>query len=273
MPAAYWPRANRFREMLHGDTPPVVMWMTLGSPDIVEMAGGHGLDAAIMDLEHTTASLSDVQAMIVAAQGAGMTALVRPSSIDAHQIGRLLDAGAEGIVFAMVSNAQDAQAALASVRYPPHGTRGWAGNHARHVRWSNVRSSDSDHPLASAEFAAAANDSIARIFMIENAEGVEEVDSILDAGQPDGVFFGWADFGVGVDFDADVIAKAHDRVYQSCRARGIGLCLTVNPKDKMAYYPGCFYSAGVDASLASAVIHARLEESRATIAELGKAAG
>jgi 4-hydroxy-2-oxoheptanedioate aldolase len=49
-------------------------------------------------------------------------------------IGPELDAGAEGIVFPLVSTAESAAACVALTRYPPHGTRGW-GPFVAHSRW------------------------------------------------------------------------------------------------------------------------------------------
>jgi 4-hydroxy-2-oxoheptanedioate aldolase len=267
MAPPYWPRPNRFLEALRGGRPPIVMWMTLESTSVIEMAAAHGLDTVIIDLEHTTASLRDAHAMIVAAQGAGMSALVRPSSIDSHDVGRLLDAGADGMVFAQVKNKSDAEAAARSLRYPPEGTRGWAGNHARHVRWNHTLPGEGEHPLFSAEFVKAANESIASVFMIESGEGVENLEEILEVGRPDAVFFGWQDFGVGVGFDAEAGAAARDRVYNSCRARGIGIALNVSPRGQLEYYPGCFYAAGVDSSVASAAIGVRMQEANSAIAD------
>ena len=134
MPPSFWPKPNRFRVALRqGGPPPVAMWITLQSANVVEMVGAHGVDTVILDLEHTASSPGDLQPMVVAAQLAGMTALVRPAGADRHEIGRLLDAGADGIVFPMVSSAGEAAAAARAVRYPPAGCRGWAGAHARHV--------------------------------------------------------------------------------------------------------------------------------------------
>jgi 4-hydroxy-2-oxoheptanedioate aldolase len=267
MAPPYWPRPNKFLEGLRGGRPPVVMWMTLESTSVIEMAAVYGLDTAIIDLEHTTAGLHEAQAKIVAAQGAGMTALVRPPSIDPIAVGRLLDAGADGMVFAQVRSRSEAEVAARSLRYPPEGSRGWGGNHGRHVRWNLTPPGEGEHPLLSAEFAKAANQSIASVFMIESSEGVDSIEEILDAGRPDAVFFGWQDFGVGIGFDADKTAEARDRVYRSCRARGIGMGLAVSPRDPMEYYPGCFYAAGVDSSLASAAIGARMQEASSAIAD------
>jgi 4-hydroxy-2-oxoheptanedioate aldolase len=115
------------------------MWITLRSADVIELAGAHGLDTVIIDREHTSSGLRDVQEQIVAAQLAGVTALVRPSHIDPHEVGRILDLGADGIVFPMVSTPDEARTAARAMRYPPHGSRGWAGTHARHVRWNASR--------------------------------------------------------------------------------------------------------------------------------------
>jgi len=258
MSPPYWPRPNRFLEALAGPRPPVTMWMTLESLVVVEMVAAYGIDAVFIDLEHTAAGLADVRAMIVAAQGAGVTALVRPLKIDAHEVGRILDAGAEGIVFAQVTSPEEAETAYRSLRYPPDGTRGWAGMHARHVRWNQSPPGPGEFPLASAEFAAAVNAEVASIFMIESQAGLDALDEILDVGRPNGVVFGWADFGVSIGFDKAVIEAARRRIYDACRSRGIGLAITVAPRDPVEYYPGCFLAAGTDASVASEALRVRL---------------
>jgi 4-hydroxy-2-oxoheptanedioate aldolase len=266
-PPSFWPKPNRFRVALrNGGPPPVAMWITLESPNVVEMVGAHGADAVLLDLEHTTSSPGDLQPLIVAAQLAGMTALVRPAGPDRHAIGRLLDAGAEGIVFPMVSSAAEAAAAARAVRYPPAGGRGWAGAHARHVRWTGSHCDGDEYRLLSPEFVAAADESVATVFMIENRAGVEQLEDILEAGNPDAVIFGWGDFTVDAGFDTARVAAARDRVYATCRARGVGIAISVVPSDEVEYYPGCFFSAGVDATITSEAVGARLSEVRAAIA-------
>jgi 4-hydroxy-2-oxoheptanedioate aldolase len=266
-PPPFWPKPNRFRAALrNGGPPPVAMWITLQSPNVVELVGAQGVDTVILDLEHTCSTSADMHSLIVAAQLAGMTPLIRPAGIDHHEIGRLLDTGAEGIVFPMVSSAAEAAAAARAVRYPPAGSRGWAGAHARHVRWTGSRPDGDGYRLLSQEFVTAADDSVATVFMIENRAGVEHLEDILDAGGPDAVIFGWADFTVDAAFDAARVAAARETVYSTCRARGVGVAISVVPRDKVEYYPGCFFSAGVDATIASEAVGARLSEVRSAIA-------
>ncbi|HEX9831863.1 MAG TPA: aldolase/citrate lyase family protein [Mycobacterium sp.] len=258
----WWPSENRFLAALrNSDTPPTTMWLTLQSPNVVEMAGIHGVDAGIIDLEHTTDGLRDMQVMIMAAERSGMTSLVRVPHVDPHLVGRVLDAGAGGVVFPMVSTAGDAALARESMHYPPEGRRGWAGAHARHVKWCGSELASLGPGLLSPEFTLAADASLASIFMIENPEGVTNVDDILDAGRPHAVIFGWGDFLVHANFDRSQLEAARGRIYDACKQRGIGIALDPAGGD-LAYYRGCFVSVGVDAVISSDAIAARMKEVR-----------
>jgi 2-keto-3-deoxy-L-rhamnonate aldolase RhmA len=242
------------------------MWITLQSTNLIELAAAHGLDTVIIDQEHTPSGLDAVRDQILAAQLGGMIALVRPPSIDSHQVGRILDAGADGIVLPRVSSVEDARVAAAAVRYPPRGTRGWAGTHARHVRWNSSLAGPNGEGVWSAEFVAAADDSIASVFMIEGVSGVEQLEDILEVGSPDAVIFGWGDFLLEVEFDSVRVAEAKQQIYETCRKREVGIALAIAPPDEQPYYPGCFFSAGVDATIAGQAIRARIGEARSEIA-------
>ncbi|HVE25186.1 MAG TPA: aldolase/citrate lyase family protein, partial [Sporichthya sp.] len=265
-----WPCPSRFRAALRDRAvPPVCMWITLQSTNVIELAAAHGLDTVILDQEHTPSGLDAIREQMVAAQLGGMIALVRPPSIDPHQVGRILDLGADGIVFPRVSSVEDARTAAAALRYPPRGTRGWAGNHARHVRWNSALTGPGGEGVWSAEFVAAADESIASVFMIEGPSGVEQLEDILDAGTPDAIIFGWGDYLLEVEFDRARVAAAKKQIYDTCRRRGVGIALSVpSSADDQPYYPGCFFSAGVDSTIVSDAIRARMDQARAEIARL-----
>jgi 2-keto-3-deoxy-L-rhamnonate aldolase RhmA len=226
------------------------------------MVGVHGIDAGIIDLEHTTDGLRDVQVMIMAAERSGMTALVRVPHVDPHLVGRVLDAGAGGVVFPMVSTPEDAALARQSMHYPPEGRRGWAGAHARHVRWCGSEFASCSPGLLSPEFTRAADASLVSIFMIENPDGVAQIDHILDVGRPDAVIFGWGDFLVRANFDRSQLAAAQHRIYDACKQREIGIALDPIGLPTLPYYQGCFVSVGVDAVICSDAIAARMHEVR-----------
>jgi 2-keto-3-deoxy-L-rhamnonate aldolase RhmA len=95
-------------------------------PQIVELIGLSGFDAAFIDMEHTTFDLHDVQAMVMAAERVGVTPIVRTPGFDPAFILRLLDMGVQGVQVPHVSSAAVAREAVKAVRYPPEGERGMA---------------------------------------------------------------------------------------------------------------------------------------------------
>lgn len=98
----------------------------IADPQIVEIIGLAGFDAAFIDMEHTSFDLRDVQLMVMAAERVGITPIVRTPGFDPAFILRLLDMGVQGIYLPHVSNAAAARAAVKAVRYAPLGDRGMA---------------------------------------------------------------------------------------------------------------------------------------------------
>ena len=99
----------------------------IAEPQIVEIIGHAGFDAAFIDLEHTSFDLRDVQLMVMAAERVGITPIVRTPGFDPAFILRLLDMGVQGIQVPHISDARAAREAVRAVRYAPLGDRGMAG--------------------------------------------------------------------------------------------------------------------------------------------------
>jgi 4-hydroxy-2-oxoheptanedioate aldolase len=271
MPLAYWPKPNRFRDMLREGPPPMLMWITLDSVNLVEMMGAYGVDAVIIDCEHTATTLPEAQNKIVAAELAGMTTFVRPSQVDVAETGRLLTLGAQGVVYSMISTPEDAEGANRAVYYPPRGERGFAGPHGRYARWSGnqVVNADPEHKLFSNAYIQAANDALATIYCIENDEGMDNLEKIIEIGKPDGVMFGVGDYMVSVGFDPSRVAAAKRRMYDVCRSNGVGIALNAFPPDELEYYQGCFFTGGVEATVISDAVYSRVKGVRDRIRDLG----
>jgi 2-keto-3-deoxy-L-rhamnonate aldolase RhmA len=103
-------------------------YVGLADPQVVEIIGLAGFDAAFIDMEHSHFDLPLICEMIRAAELAGVTALVRVPDNDPKLILRLLDFGADGIIIPHIEGLEGAKRAVAAVRYPPLGQRGVAGN-------------------------------------------------------------------------------------------------------------------------------------------------
>jgi len=268
---AYWPKENRFRTMLKEGPPPMIMWITLDSVNLVEALGSYGVDALIIDCEHTATSIGEAQNKVIAAELAGITTFVRPSHVSVSETGRLLTTGAQGVVYSMISTPEEAAAANRAIYYPPRGERGFAGPHGRYAKWSSnfAASVDPDHKLFSSAYIKAANDSLATIYCIENDEGLDNLEEILKIGRPDGIMLGIGDYQVSVDFDMAKFAVAKKRMYDICRSNGVGIALTAVPPDDQEYYPGCFFTGGVEATCISDAFYTRVKAVRDRISELG----
>src|SRR5207248_347120 len=84
----------------------------IADPQIVEIIGHAGFDAAFIDMEHTSFDLSTVQLMVMAAERIGITSLVRTPGFDPAFILRLLDMGVQGIQVPHVSDPETAREAV-----------------------------------------------------------------------------------------------------------------------------------------------------------------
>ena len=153
-----------------------------GSPKIIELSGIAGFDFVIIDTEHTTATWETVDHMILAAKAIGLPALVRVGTPDEGEILRALDCGADGIVISHVSTAHAATRAVAGALYPPRGIRGMCPA-IRPVRYGEIAWHD---------HAAASNERMLIICLIEDKEGLDNIDDICAV---DGVDVIWCGSG------------------------------------------------------------------------------
>lgn len=269
-------RRNRLKALTSSKKPALAMWVTIPWPSVAEIAGAWGVDAVIIDLEHTMIGLESAERLIVAADAAGVTPVVRPPALDRPTVGRLLDAGAQGMLFPRVEDPASAASARASLRHPPEGTRGWGGAHTRHAMWQGGSAIAGRLPrergVYSREYVDKAADDIFCAFLIETRAGVEHIEEILDAGQPDAVDFGRGDFSAEVGFDDQACDAAFERVWQACRARGIGM--NIPPSEvRRWWYPGCYTVTGLDALLLSDAIRDAAGAARTALATASRANG
>src|ERR1700739_1846749 len=140
----------------------------IADPQIVEIIGLAGFDAAFIDMEHTTYDLHDVQLAVMAAERVAITPIVRTPGFDPAFILRLLDMGVLGIQVPHVSSAETARAAVKAVRYPPLGALGRAAG-SRAAEYGRI-------PLV--EHMAQSNREIILACMIEDMAAVERIDEI-----------------------------------------------------------------------------------------------
>jgi 4-hydroxy-2-oxoheptanedioate aldolase len=246
---------------------PLLMWTTLAVPEIPEILGTTALDGVILDLEHTSYGLSEVEELIRAADVAGLTALVRPPAAEPPLVTRILDAGAYGIVFPMIEGRSAAELAVSCMRYPPRGRRGWGGAHTRHARWQGSYAGGETRPgsamlgsIYSKEYVDKAEANLLTILIVETKRGVDTIDEIVSVEGIDAVVFGWGDFSLENGFDWPRSHDAALRVYETCRRSGIGCALTPGSELGDDFFPGCFYVVGIDSLIISSALAQAVEK-------------
>lgn len=107
---------------------------TIPSAVVTQAFAAAGTDIVVVDLEHGAVDHASAHAMIAATAGTGCAPMVRVSANDPILVKRALDLGAEAIMFPLIESPEDAQSAVASLRYPPNGTRGF-GPFIAQSRW------------------------------------------------------------------------------------------------------------------------------------------
>ena len=190
---------------------------SIPSPLLVEMIGYAGFDFVILDMEHVCLNPETLENMVRAAECAGVTPLVRVPSAAPDAILRALDCGAQGIVVPHVRTAAEAAQAVAASRYAPLGTRGISGG--RTTGFGTL-----DLPT----YFARANSEILVVAMIEDREGVDNLDTILSVAGIDMVLEGAIDlsqsYGVPGQALHPIVQDAIEKIAVRCERRGIPFC-------------------------------------------------
>lgn len=194
----------------------------LGIPDalVSETMGSLGFDYLCIDMQHGMADYTQALAMLQAMTGTDAVPIARVPWNEPGIIGRMLDAGALGVIIPMVNSAEEAQAAVNACRYAPLGTRSWGPTRAArlHENYS----------------IAAANTAVACIPMIETATAVAAIDEILAVPGIDAIYIGPADLSItyglkpGGDNDG-AFATAIDTVLAACERHGVVPGIHANP--------------------------------------------
>ena len=122
-------RQNRVKKLMREGKLALGKYVSLADPQVVEIIGIAGFDAAFIDMEHTGFDLRTVEEMIRASDLAGVTSMVRVPDNDAKLILRILDMGAEGIIVPHVEGLEGAKRAVDAVRYRAPGRSRRSGRH------------------------------------------------------------------------------------------------------------------------------------------------
>ena len=206
----------------------------MGNPSI-EVASKLGFDYVYFDFEHGVLEIETFAKLIREVHLAGLIALCRVPGLDAAIVNRVLDAGVSGIVFPHVKTKQDAMTAVELTKYRtpaiPAGKRGFEPAYGLPKR--------DDESWA--DYFKRVNEETLIGLMIEDKEGVDNIEAILSVEGVDFIYIGKMDMAFSYDVpftpqagrDDPVIEKAITKICVECKKRGIPVRFSVgvNPED------------------------------------------
>jgi 4-hydroxy-2-oxoheptanedioate aldolase len=161
-----------------------VMGAVMSTPSLgnMQVLSRSGLDWVWIDMEHGPIDLESAHALILATQGTPAVPVVRIPWKEEWMAKRVMDAGAMGVVFPFIKTREEAEAAVAAVKYPPEGVRGFSPALAAHRQGM---------PLA--DYPRWANENILCLLLIEHQEAVKNIDAILSVPGIDAAIIGHMD--------------------------------------------------------------------------------
>jgi len=197
--------ANAFKRAILSGRHQVGLWCMIPDSFVTEALAGAGFDWMLLDTEHSPADVLTVLPQLQAAAAYNVSTVVRPAANDPVLIKRLLDGGAQSLLIPYVQSVEEAEAAVAAVRYPPEGIRGVAGL-TRASRFGRVPG-----------YAKRAAEEICLLVQVETRKSLDVIEDIAAVDGVDGIFIGPGDLSASLGhpgelFHPEVVAAVEGAI-------------------------------------------------------------
>lgn len=217
-------RLSRIRAKLRRKEPSLTTTLHYIDPTLYEMTSLMGFDGIWMDLEHHHYSVETAANLMRAARVGSSDIIARPAKGEFMRMCRLLEAGAQGIMYPRCESAEEAAEVVRWAKFAPLGERG--------VDAANADAPYCFMPLKS--YLESANNETLVIVQIESPKAVENVEQIAKVPGVDVLMVGPGDlsvlYGIPGQFDHPKIEAALARVAKAAKASGINWgTVTFNP--------------------------------------------
>ena len=206
-------RENRLRTMWQNDQAVVNGWLAIPSSFSAEVMAHQGWDSLTIDLQHGVIDYAQMLPMLQAISTTHTVPIVRVPWLEPGILMKVLDAGAYGVICPMINTREDAQKLVGWTHYAPQGTRSFGP----------IRASI----YGGADYPQHANQTIVTFAMIETAQALDNLESILSVEGLDAIYIGPSDLSLSLGckpvFD-DVEPKAQqaiEHIVERARAHGV----------------------------------------------------
>ncbi len=182
--------------------------------EIAQIAKTAGFDSFYVDMEHNNFSFDTTAQLCMAGLAAGIAPFVRVPSIAPHDISRVLDGGALGVIAPHIHSAGGAETVVRAAKFAPLGDRSIAGG-LPHFQFRT---------FSAVETIQAMNEATTVIIMIESAEALANVDQIAAVKGVDLLLVGTNDLcaslGIPGQLDHDKVRSAYAKAIEACHKHG-----------------------------------------------------
>lgn len=209
-----YPANSMKQKMAVGELAVGIVIRMVRGVEIAAVARSAGFDCLYIDLEHCPFSMETVSQISLSAVALGVTPMVRVPGHDQSEIGRCLEAGAQGVIVPHVDTPEQARSIVEAARFAPLGNRSLLATNAHTLFRGGP----------AAEVMAHINEATVVVVMIESQEGLARVEEIAAVEGVDMLLVGANDLcnslGCPGQLDHPAIREAYEQVAAACRKFG-----------------------------------------------------
>ncbi len=217
------PDKGKLKARLQAGETVVGPFVIVPSMMLVDTLGYAGMDFCIIDTEHGPISMERATDLVISADGAGVSPIIRVGDNDERLILRALDIGSAGVQVPQVNSTEDANKVLHAAKYAPAGQRGLsiftrAGDYFKHEGEQHTERQNEETTV---------------IVHIEGRRGLDNLEEIMTVEGIDVLFLGPYDISQSLGVPGDVRNPLVERALQAAaeKARGRGRAVGSYAKD------------------------------------------
>lgn len=201
---------DSFSDILRKSRSLLAPLISIKDSSVSEMISFLSPDFLIVDMEHSTIDVPELQNILMAAKPMHVVARIR--GLEKNEIKKVLDAGVSGIIVPGIETAREARDAVAFSRIPPVGVRGVGPGRA------------SKYGYAFRDYVSESGKAVVMI-QIETKKAFESLEEVLDVPGIEGCFIGPVDLSTALQIEfswnSSAFVSAIDRVLEAARKRGL----------------------------------------------------
>jgi 4-hydroxy-2-oxoheptanedioate aldolase len=200
-------KKNKFKEQIANKKKQIGIWSCLSNNTIAEIISVTGFDWSVIDMEHSPNDIQEVLTQLQVMEGYDTEPVVRVPWNEPIMVKRVLDMGAQTILYPFVQNVEEAKAAVEATRYPPKGIRGIMSA-ARMNRYGHVEN-----------YYLEAEKELCVLIQCETKEAIKNIPEIAKVDGIDGIFIGPSDLSGSIG----KIGQFEDQEVQDLIHEGLAL--------------------------------------------------